>query len=300
MAEVHTLTVSDLYAMLPRRKRDAQKGDFGRLLCLTGSRRMPGACYLSTMGALRSGAGLVTVATASENLNRLAAAMPEAMWLPLETDANGFLQDESNRAALLPLLQRADGVLMGCGMGMTDETKSLVHWILSQVEKKPIILDADGLNCIAGCINISKENWILTPHPGEMERLLGCTISEVQADRVATARRFASQSPSTLLLKGAGTLVAQSNWICCNPTGNPGMSRGGSGDVLAGMVAGLAVQGLSARDAACVGVYIHGLAGDLAAQQFSEQAMLPTDLLACVPQAFLQLEQLRDRNFVIN
>lgn len=293
---MQTLTLSQICAMIPRRRRDAQKGDFGRLLCITGCRNMPGACALSTKAALRSGAGLVTVATAPENPMRLAAAIPEAMWLSCKTDEDGFLKSVENYDLLLPHLHRANAVLIGCGLGLTNETKCLVHWVLEHAAC-PVILDADGLNAIAGCIDI--ERWtgadrILTPHPGEMARLVGNTISEIQQMREKTAVQFVRRYPVTLVLKGAGTLVAQKDRICCNPTGNPGMSRGGSGDVLAGMIAAFAAQGLSAWHAACAGVYLHGFAGDLAAQQYAEQAMLPSDLISCLPQAFLQMEQQRD------
>ncbi len=290
------LTLSQVAKMLPKRRRDAQKGDFGRLLCITGCRNMPGACALSTQAALRSGAGLVTVGTAPENPMRLAAALPEAMWLPLETDADGFLQDAENHVKLLPHLKRANAVLLGCGMGTTEQIRSFVHWVL-ETATCPVILDADGLNCIAGSIDIDRRtgtDWILTPHPGEMSRLAGISVTAVQAEREKTASAFAAQYPVTLVLKGAGTLVAKDAKICRNPTGNPGMSRGGSGDVLAGMIAALAAQGLSSWDAACAGVYLHGMAGDIAAQKYSEQAMLPRDLIECLPEAFLQLEQMRE------
>lgn len=292
------LTLSQIAEMIPKRKRDAQKGDFGRLLCITGSRNMPGACALSTQAALRSGAGLVTVATAPENPMRLAGALPEAMWMPMETDGDGFLQDAENQAKLLPHLKRANAVLLGCGMGTTAQTRSLVRWVL-KTATCPVILDADGLNCIAGCIDIDRRtgtDLILTPHPGEMSRLSGIPIADVQAERERTTTAFVAQYPVTLVLKGAGTLVAKGTEICRNPTGNPGMSRGGSGDVLAGMIAALVAQGLSSWNAACAGVYLHGLAGDLAAKQYSEQAMLPRDLLECLPKAFLQLEQMREKS----
>lgn len=292
-----TLTWQKICTIIPRRKRDAQKGDFGRLLCITGSCNMPGACALSTQAALRCGAGLVSVATAAENPMRLAAAMPEAMWIPLKTDTEGFFLDSDNHQTLEPLFHRANALLIGCGMGVTEQTRCLVRWVLKLAEC-PVILDADGLNCIADCIDIGRRtrtDWILTPHPGEMARLTGISIAEIQANRQQTAQQFVQQHPVTLVLKGAGTLVAQANHIACNPTGNPGMSRGGSGDILAGMIAALTAQGISAWDAACAGVYLHGMAGDLAAARYSEQAMLPRDLLACLPEVFRQLEQERDR-----
>lgn len=294
---MHTLTFSEIAALFPKRRQDAQKGDFGKLLCITGSRNMPGACALSTHAALRSGAGLVTVFTTPENPMRLASTLPEAMWLSGATDNAGFLTDEKNHALLLPHLQKSNAVLIGCGMGLTEETRRLTHWVLSHASC-PVVVDADGLNAIASSIDI--ERWtgkelILTPHPGEMARLSGKLIAQIQQAREETAKSFVNRHAVTLVLKGAGTLVAQRDRICQNPTGNPGMSRGGSGDTLAGMIAAFAAQGLSGWNAACAGVYLHGLAGDIAAAQYSQQAMLPSDLIACLPQVFSELEQLRDR-----
>lgn len=289
------LTWETIQKIIPRRKADAQKGDFGRLLCLTGSRNMPGACLLSTESALRGGAGLVTVATAPENPMRLAAAVPEAMWLSLHTDAAGFMTCSDNQTTLLPHIQRANGILIGCGMGVTEETKKLVRWVL-ETAKCPVVIDADGLNCLVDCIDISRRqrtDWILTPHPGEMARLTGKTIPDIQTHRAGTAQAFVQAYPVTLVLKGAGTIVAQGDIARRNPTGNPGMSRGGSGDVLAGLTAAFVTQGLSAWDAACAAVYLHGMAGDLAAAQRSQQAMLPRDILAFLPEALRRLEQAR-------
>ena len=243
----HQLNWQEICQMIPKRKADAQKGDFGRLLCITGSRNMPGACLLSTQAALRGGAGLVTVATAPENPMRLAAAAPEAMWLPLETDEAGFLRSsDQNRKTLEKQLSRANAVLLGCGLGVTEETRRLVHWVLEQTVC-PVVLDADGLNCAVSCIELSRrtgKDWILTPHPGEMARLTGRSIPQIQENRVETATQFAAAYPVTLALKGAGTLVAQGSRLAQNPTGNPGMSRGGSGDVLAGLIAAFATQGI--------------------------------------------------------
>ena len=282
-------------ACIPKRKQDAQKGDFGRLLCITGSRNMPGACLMSTQAALRGGAGLVTVATAPENVMRLAASAPEAMWLTMETDVQGFLQFAPNLERLAPQIRRANGILIGCGMGVTEDTKKLVQWVLKTAEC-PVVVDADGLNCMVDCIDISRRSgtdWILTPHPGEMARLVGKTIPEIQENRKKTALDFAAKFPVTLVLKGAGTLVAQAEKLVRNPTGNPGMSRGGSGDVLAGLIASLVTQGISSWNAACAGVYLHGMAGDIAAEALSQQAMLPRDILEQLPVVMLRLEQER-------
>ena len=176
-----------------------------------------------------------------------------------------------------------------------EETRRLVHWVLEQATC-PVVLDADGLNCAVSCIELSRrtgKDWILTPHPGEMARLTGRSIPQIQENRVETATQFAAAYPVTLALKGAGTLVAQGSRLAQNSTGNPGMSRGGSGDVLAGLIAAFVAQGIPSWEAACAGVYLHGLAGDAAAAALSQQAMLPRDLLAYLPQVLVKLEQER-------
>ncbi len=284
------ITKKQIAALFPERNKAAQKGDFGRLVCITGSRNMPGACLLSTQAALRCGAGLVTVATVKENPLRLAATAPEAMWLSLESDEAGFLSYQTAIEPLSPYLKKADAVLLGCGLGHTEETCQLVQWIMQTVTC-PLLLDADGLNAVADRIDCLKghTNLVLTPHPGEMARLCGDSIPQIQAHRPETAREFVERYGVTLVLKGAGTLVAQPGRILQNPTGNPGMSRGGSGDVLAGMIASFLTQGLSSWDAACAGVYLHGMAGDIAAKRLSQQAMLPRDILDCLPEVFLRL-----------
>ncbi len=285
------LTEESVRALLPVRKPDANKGDFGRLLCITGSRRMPGAAALSAMGALRAGVGLLTVATAAENVPILASHMLEAMYLPLQTDVDGFLLDVPNRELLLPHMERADAILLGCGLGLTEQTRTLVRFVL-QHATCPVILDADGLNAVASCIDIGQNagtDRILTPHPGEMARILHTTPAAIQADREACLNDFCKRYPQIVLaLKGAGTLIGQGTRVVKNETGNPGMSRGGSGDVLAGILAALVAQKLSAFDAACAAVYIHGAAGDLAAQHCSMQAMLPSDLIHAMQELFLR------------
>lgn len=282
------------------RDPDAHKGDFGRLLCITGSGTMPGACCMSTQGALRGGAGLTTVATARENIDRLAAQIPEAMWLPLDTDADGFFLDQPNRTRLQEAIDKATGILLGCGVGMTTETQSLMLWILEQTQEKTVVIDADGLNCLSAnreALPITPKPWILTPHPGEMARLMGTTTKEIQENRMECAEEFIHNVPVTLVLKGSKTLICtykDPDILYQNTTGNPGMSRGGSGDVLAGLTAGmmLGLYHAQAREAevAAMAVYLHGRAGDLAAEQYSQQAMLPREILACLPQAFLEIE----------
>ncbi|MDO4157280.1 MAG: NAD(P)H-hydrate dehydratase [Oscillospiraceae bacterium] len=287
------LSWEQICSIFPKRKRDSHKGTFGTLLCITGSDNMPGACALSTLAALRSGAGLVKVATTRNNVSILASQIYEAIYLPMQTDDIGGIIWEFNQDTLCTAIAQASAILLGCGLGDTAATQQLVREIV-RLANCPIVIDADGLNALAACIDImqeQKENWILTPHPGEMARLIHSSSSVVQADRSACALHFCETFSGTLVLKGAGTIVQQGTTKMQNPTGNPGMSRGGSGDVLAGMIASFAAQGISPYQAACAGVYLHGLAGDLAAEQYSEQAMLPRDVLQCLPQVFHRMEQ---------
>ena len=292
MQELSWKTICEYF---PKRNRNSHKGTFGTLLCITGSNRMPGACALSTLAALRSGAGLVKVATTERNLPILASQIYEAVYLPMQTTETGEICWEKNAVVLQSALKQASAVLIGCGLGNTAATQELLRNVVNLVEC-PLIMDADGLNALASCIDImqkQKPNWILTPHPGEMARLSKTTTAAVQANRPQCAAEFCKQFSGTLVLKGAGTIIQQGTTAIQNPTGNPGMSRGGSGDVLAGMIAAFAAQWLSPYAAACAGAYLHGLAGDFAAARYSEQAMLPQDLLRCLPEVFLKLEQER-------
>jgi NAD(P)H-hydrate epimerase len=292
MMNMEILHAAAIRSLFPKRKEDAHKGDFGRLLCITGSRRMPGAACMSAQAALRCGVGLMTVATAAENVPILAAQCWESMYLPLRTDEEGFVTWHGNEVVLSEAAAKADAVLVGCGLGLTEETTYLVQQLV-QYTKAALILDADGLNAVTFCIDILAERSapvILTPHAGEMARILHCSVPEVQRNRIGVLHQACQQFPhGVVVLKGHHTLVGQGGNLVQNPTGNPGMSRGGSGDVLAGMIAAFAAQGMSPFDAAKAGVYLHGLAGDLAAHNLGEISMLPRDLIACIPEAFFRL-----------
>lgn len=287
------ITLDYICSLFPERKKDSHKGDFGRLLCITGSRRMPGAAIMSALAALRSGVGLLTVGTAKENISAISSQCWEAMYLSLETDNEGFMKWAENMELLTSAAERSDGVLLGCGMGVTDETARLTEDIVRNTDAA-LILDADGLNIAAERIDIIKERkapLILTPHPGEMARLLGTGTREIQSDRRGALEALCCMLPGTVVvLKGKGTLIGQDGRVSICIAGNPGMSRGGSGDVLAGMIAAFAVQGLAPYDAACAGVYIHGKAGDAAAVRFSQAAMLPRDIIGSIPEVFLEIE----------
>ena len=287
------LTADDIREKLPVRERTANKGSFGRAVCICGSRAMSGAAYMSAMGAARCGAGIVTLGVPKGIQPILAGKLAEVMVTPLPETADGSLSLAAH-GPLLELAGRATATALGCGLTRNGETSLLVRRLLPEL-KCPVILDADGINAVAGHMNVLRETsapLILTPHPGEMARLTGQSIAQVNRDRIRTAADFAATYGVTLVLKGANTVVASPDGkIRVNPTGNPGMARGGSGDILAGMIAGLAAQGMAPFDAACCGVYIHGAAGDRCAERLSQYGMLPTDMLLEVPQIFRGLSR---------
>lgn len=291
--EIKEITLDDICRIFPKRHADSHKGDFGRLLCIIGSLRMPGAAAMASYAALRSGVGLLTTATAAQNIPSLSSHCFESMYIPLKTDSDGFITWSGNDNILTEAVKKSDAVLIGCGLGVTSETVILTKNII-QLTKGTLIIDADGLNAMRDNINIIAEregNTILTPHPGEMARLLNVSTQSVQSDRKYAIYNAMQLFPhAVIVLKGKGTIVGHKKSIYLNNTGNPGMSRGGSGDVLAGMTAAFSAQGLVPLSAAMAGVYIHGLAGDIAAHKFSQQAMLPRDIIECIPDVFIKIE----------
>ena len=285
------VTVSIVKQALAPRPDDAHKGTMGTLLSICGCYGMAGACLLSSKAALRSGVGLLKCALPKSIYPIAAAGIWESVYLPLEETPDG-----KTAAANLPFLrgQAADAVLMGCGMSVCDDTRTLVRGFLEACDK-PLLLDADALNCLAddpSVLRRVKAPVVITPHPAEMGRLLGISAGEVNADREMTAKRFAADYGVIVVLKGAGTVTAAPDGrAVINTTGNSGMATGGSGDVLAGICASLLAQGGEAFDSAAAAVYLHGLAGDLAAARLGKISMLPTDLLDALPQAFLSVQR---------
>lgn len=275
---------------LKPRPDDAHKGTMGTLLSICGCYGMAGACLLSSRAALRSGIGLLKCALPRSIYPIAAGSIWESVYLPLDETPDG-----KTAAANLPFLleQKADAVLIGCGLSVCDDTRALVRGFLTHCEK-PMLLDADALNCIAddpSVLRRVKAPVILTPHPAEMGRLCGVSAGAVNADRENTAKAFAAAYHVTVVLKGAGTVTAAPDGrAVVNTTGNSGMATGGSGDVLAGICASLLAQGGDPFDCAAAAVYLHGLAGDLAAERLGKISMLPTDLLDALPQAFLSVQ----------
>lgn len=274
--------------VLPRRPREAHKGDFGRILVVGGSPGLTGAGCMSAVGAQKAGGGLVTVAV-PQSLNTIyEVKLTSCMSLPMPEAEPGALGE----AAAEELLERApdyDAVAVGPGLGRHPATAAAVRRLVAEMEA-PVVVDADGLNALAGHTRVLRRAAgprLLTPHPGEMARLTGADgPGPVQADRRGVARRFAAEHGVLLALKGAGTVVTDGDRIFVNPTGNPGMATGGTGDVLTGLAAGLLCQGPAAFEALQLAVFVHGLAGDMAAREEGELSMTADDLIAHTSAAF--------------
>jgi hydroxyethylthiazole kinase-like uncharacterized protein yjeF len=273
------LEEQDARRRIPKRRADGHKGTYGHVLVVAGSWGKTGAAAMTATAALRSGAGLVTVATRPEALVPVMAHAPELMGVELISDG-GLGPGDLN-----PLLEACDGkdaLVVGPGIPRGEGTAKLLGSLLEELEI-PVVLDADALNALAGQPDVlqrAKCPLVLTPHPGEMARLSGRKIPDVLRDRVGVARTMAAAHQAVVVLKGAATLVClEDGTIFVCPTGNPGMATGGTGDVLAGVVGALLAQGLGAEDSAVAGVYVHGLAGDLAAVRTGQQGLVATDLL---------------------
>ena len=293
-----TITPESVWAHIPPRARDSHKGSFGAVLVVAGSACYRGAASLAVEGALRTGAGIVTLASVEPVLAAVSARLPECCLCPCLAGAEGGISPRS-----LPNItrQKATTLLLGPGLGYTAqsaaraaETRELVEKLLPGFGGSAA-LDADGLNAAAqllpyfGTVPHPTGELILTPHPGEMSRLTGLSMAEINEDRVEIALQYAKAWNAVVVLKGAGTVVAAPDGRCCvNTTGNPGLSRGGSGDALAGMTAALLACGLPAYEAAACAVYLHGAAADRAAALRGEYGMLPQDLFAQLGRLFAE------------
>lgn len=294
-AGISTATVienNEIKALLPARPSVSNKGTFGHALSICGSKNMQGAAVIAASGALRLGAGLVTAAFPESAYAPIAAKLTEPLLLPLPCDEQGFFA-QGALTQLLAAQQKATAVLLGCGLGLTEDTKKLVFSLIERAEK-PMIIDADGINAVACNIDILKAagaSLILTPHPGEMSRLCGKSIAEILENPIEIAGEFAQKYSVTVVLKTANTVVCSPKKpIYINSTGNSGLARGGSGDLLAGMVLGLLAQGLKPYDAAKAAVYLHGLCADKYAAKAAKRAFLPTELARFLPELLSDFE----------
>ena len=278
------------------RNPDSNKGLYGHALIVAGARGKTGAAAMAGMGALRAGAGLVTVASAESAIVPIASYAPEMMTEPLpETDAGSLATKSLDNGRFTEALKRKNVVALGPGMGSHPDTIQFIRRLVDQLEV-PTVVDADALNAIAGSDFHPQAARVLTPHPGEMARLTSKTIDEVQSDRLGTARAFAQQHGVYLVLKGNRSVIAfPGGQVFINPTGSPAMATGGTGDVLTGILAGLIAQFPQDLDAAVLaGVYLHGLAGQLGAKVLGEKSFVATDLFHYLPEAIHAVAQVPD------
>lgn len=283
--------MSDVARAVPPRRPDAHKGDAGRLLVVAGSRGLTGAAAMAANAAMRAGAGLVTLACPASLNPILEQKCTEAMTAPLMDHGCGHLRPH-HLDELLALASGVDAVVIGPGLGSRLTTAELVRDLVALVDR-PVVLDADGLNAFAGNASRLRERTsglAITPHPGELSRLLELSIERIQSDRVGSARECAEKLGCTVVLKGAGTVTAEPGgqvWI--NTTGSSAMAGGGMGDVLSGVLGALIAGGMPVTEAAPVGVWVHGRAGDIAAERIGPRGIIATDLLPALPAVFAEL-----------
>ncbi len=288
-----TYSKAEIGNLLLKRDSTAHKGDFGHLLSICGSKNMPGAPVLAASSALRSGVGLVTAAFPEGIYNPISMKLTEALLFPLPETEQGTVSC-SAIDKIFENIQKYSAILIGCGLSVTSDTKELVYETVRR-STVPLIIDADGINVIAENINVLREAKapvILTPHPKEMSRLCGVDVSLIQSDRVKYASEFAKLNNVTVVLKGSNTVVASpvKESVYINSSGNSGLAKGGSGDVLAGIISAFCAQGMNADNASCAGVYIHGHSADRVADNYSQAGMIPTDVINELSRVFGEFE----------
>lgn len=288
-----TVDNDELKKFFKPRDLNSHKGTYGTVLVVGGSYEMPNAVYFASQGAVNSGAGLVKVAFPSVAYNAIAPKTYEQVLVPLESNKRGRISQNAVKR-LASELKKCSCVLVGCGMGSDEDTKLVTEFIIKNSEV-PVILDADGINCLKDNIDIidsAKAPVVLTPHPKEMSRIAGVTVSEIEENRGAIVKSFTKAHKSVLLLKGASTLVGSTDYddMYVNSTGNPGMAVGGSGDVLSGIIASFIAQGMDPFTSAVAGANIHGLAGDRVTEKYSMMGNTPTLMLSELPETLRKFE----------
>jgi hydroxyethylthiazole kinase-like uncharacterized protein yjeF len=285
--------------LLPYRKPDGHKGDFGKLLLVAGSTGLTGAAALASLAAARSGCGLIRLGSPASTQPILATKLTEIMTIPLpEVSGKGVLALRG-LGEIRKYVERHDAIMIGPGLGTHHETRELMRRLIPNLSR-PAIVDADGINAFEGTVDLLKQrsgtsDLVLTPHPGEYARLTGVTVPDDIKRKTDSILKTARDFATVIVLKGSPTLVAEPQGACyVNPTGNAGMATGGSGDVLSGMIGSFLAQGLSPLDAALCGVYLQGRAGDLAADVLTQRAMIAGDIITYLPEAFEEIDALSE------
>lgn len=272
---------------IPKRSEDGHKGSYGKVLVIAGSVGMSGAAYLTTMAALRGGAGLVVLLTPSSIYSILASKISSALVYPLYDTPQGTISTKAE-TTIVNFIHESDVLAIGPGISRNIETSKLILHIIPRIPI-PAVVDADALNIISENISVLRNPsvpMIITPHPGEMSRLTKTPIGELQKNREKIAFEFAKRNNVIVVLKGNKTVVTDGNRTYVNRTGNPGMATGGSGDVLTGLISALIGQKIPYFDACVIGTYIHGLAADIAVKSTTEISLIASDILKFLPRAF--------------
>jgi NAD(P)H-hydrate epimerase len=299
------IKVNNLPKLNPR-KSNTHKGSYGRVLVLAGSPGLTGAACLCSKAALRSGSGIVTLGV-PESLNPVMEAKLTCVMTQPLPETEGYTLSNKGKKEIMKLCESHDIVALGPGLSQQPETKKLILWLIKNIDRD-MVIDADGLNALADDVKVLhkiKKSVVLTPHPGEMSRLTGHgAAKDVQKERLNTASQFvqsiqnklSNERRLILVLKGDKTIVADSGKVYINRTGNPGMATAGAGDVLTGVIASLIGQGYDAFEASQLGVYIHGLAGDIAVNKKGELSMIASDIIEYLPDAFIKYNEMKGRN----
>lgn len=298
MINKNSLNIKTASKLLPKREPFSHKGSFGRALLICGSKNMVGCCSLATEGALRSGAGLVTLAFPDCLYTSLTSRLTENLFLPLSTNKDGVISSDSI-STILNACKNSDVIMVGCGLGISNSIKELVKVLVTQNDK-PLIMDADALNCLSEFIDIlldKKCEILLTPHPGEMSRLCGLNISDIEENREEIILDFCKTYEVNVLLKGHETLICNSkaDELYVNKTGNTGLSKGGAGDLLSGIIAGLtpSMDG-NLFNSAVLGAFVHGMSADLLKKEMSEYSILPSDCAKALGKVYALVENEKD------
>jgi NAD(P)H-hydrate epimerase len=296
--EVNLLQEKDAIPLLPERPKYSHKGTYGHVLLIAGSKGKTGAAFMSAKACLRTGAGLVTIGVPESLVNVFQSRVTEEMVLPLPDKGDGTLSHKASDLILKFLRQQANVLAIGPGISTSNEISKLVNLIIAK-SKVPIVMDADAINAIAGRTGILKKSSapiILTPHPGEMARLLNSQQStvnsqQIEKDRINTAMLFAKKTKTYLVLKGVPTIIATPDGKAfINSTGNSGMATAGTGDVLTGMISAFLAQGLTPQNASILGAYMHGLIGDVVAKKKGKHSLIASDIINTIPAVFKSIK----------
>lgn len=291
--EIEILEACEVLKLVKPRPKNSHKGSFGKLVFIGGSDRYQGAVLLASMAALRSGVGLLNVITTKSAASALMSYAREATVFPLESDRDGFIDISGRENDIKKIIKSADALLIGCGLGQGKDCAKILDIAINSAEC-PMIIDADGINLVSECIECLrkvKAEVVLTPHPGELARLVGKDVDYVRKNRFECAKSLHERTGAVICAKSSSTVICAKEGSYLSVRGNSGLARGGSGDLLAGLISSFAAQGYPVSDAVKIGVTVQGLACESATEKLSERGTLPSDILNELPELFKKIER---------